>query len=107
MWTVMDSLIDPTTGTVFSWITSDHKMSLILWHSGEVNYRPGDVIVSLSGGISTTRQLKTQSVFHIIGFKPTLWSILLSSLKCPKNNKMYVTCPKNCRINYCGRKVVI
>jgi len=104
MWIVIDSLIDPSTGTVFSWITSTNKMNLILWHSGKIQFLPGDEITTISEGISRASEHNKYTIYHIIPFKPSLWSILISNLKCPKNNKIFSSCPDTCRIEICCYK---
>lgn len=104
MWIVTDSVIDPTTGTIFSWITSENKMNVIIWHSGGIDFTPGETIVSLCGGISTTKAPGIYTIYHTFTYNPTFWSMLLSNLKCPKNNKIYSTCPKTCRVICCSRK---
>lgn len=104
MWIVIDCLMEPSTGTVFSWIISANKMHLILWHSGNVQFLPGDKINNIPGRISTTTVHENQQIFHIIAFKPALWSMLIRNLKCPKNNKIFTVCPEICRIAVCSHK---
>lgn len=104
MWIVIDSLIDPATGTVFSWITSTNKMNLILWHSGKIQFLPGDEIITISEGISRASEHNKYTIYHIIPFKPSLWSILISNLKCPNNNKIFLSCPDTCLIEICCYK---
>jgi len=104
MWIVIDSLIDPSTGTVFSWITSTNKMNLVLWHSGDIHFLPGDEITTINEGICRASEYQKHAIYHIMPFTPSLWSILISSLNCPKNNKIFSNCPNTCRIGLCCYK---
>jgi len=104
MWIVVDSLIDPSTGTVFTWTTSTNKMNMIIWHSEEIQLLPGDKITMSTGGFSKISEQTKHTIYHTTPFRPSFWSLLMSNLNCPKNNKKFVYCPISCYIKSCEYK---
>ncbi len=84
-WTVIDSLISPTTGTAFSCIISCRELKLMLWYKASHLMMPGDEIVTSDLGLFINGQLSKVTMCNIIPFNASLWRTMLAQSDCPGN----------------------
>ena len=90
-WTVIDSLISPTTGTAFSCIVSCRELKLMLWYKASHLMMPGDEIVTSNLGVFINGQISQLTMCNVIPFNATLWRTMLTQSDCPGNAEIKPT----------------
>ncbi|MCT4703110.1 anti-adapter protein IraM [Enterobacteriaceae bacterium H20N1] len=103
-WTVIDSLISPSTGTAFSCIISYRELKLIIWYKSSDFMMPGDEIITSDLGVFINGQISYLTMCNVIPFNASLWRTMLAQSECPGNAEIKPTqCNFNgkCRLKKC------
>ncbi|WP_435952005.1 anti-adapter protein IraM [Dryocola sp. BD626] len=84
-WTVIDSVISPSTGTAFSCIISRRELKLMIWYKSSRLMLPGDEIITSELGLFVNNQARELTICNISPFNASLWRTMMSQSECPGN----------------------
>ena len=102
-WLVIDSLILPRTGTVFSLLTPLYRsMKMIIVYKGNLYLKPGDKVTPADGKyIVINGRYREITLFNTMTYHPQMWELVKNISTCPGNNLVNVplqACPDVCFI---------
>lgn len=84
-WIVIDSLVSPETGTMFSAISSFKNLRLVIWYKSSYLLFPGDIVIPLQNTIEVNNIIQDLHVFKVDIYKLNLWTTLKNNAGCPQN----------------------
>jgi len=103
-WNVIDSLVCPHSGLVFSCLSGLKKLKLTIWYEGEIFMPPGSTIETYQDGILINDQYLPITVYNVTPYNASLWESLRTKAMCPGNNAgKAISCeyPLSCIIKKC------
>lgn len=101
---VMDSLICPLTGTIFSGVITDKNLKLIIWYQGETIIQAGDRLSSSGDTLAVNGRVSDIKILTVFPFNRANWSRLSKRTRCPANNlhkPSSCDCVSTCRFARC------
>lgn len=101
---VMDSLMCPLTGTVFSGVITNKSLKLIIWYQGEKIVQAGDVLTPTGAGLAVNGVISDIAIITVFPFNRANWTLLSRRTGCPANGaRLPSTCyrPDTCRFARC------
>ncbi|ARJ43963.1 hypothetical protein B1H58_19180 [Pantoea alhagi] len=84
-YNVMDSLMCPLTGTVFSGVITRKNLKLIIWYQGETIVQAGDVLSSTGKELLVNGIASDVKIITVFPFNRANWALLSSRTGCPAN----------------------
>ncbi|ELY6244531.1 anti-adapter protein IraM [Cronobacter universalis] len=104
-WRVVDSIVSTNTNSVFTLISSQHNIKLILWYKATYYLSPGDTI-SINGDAMAVNNFPVQlSLYRTLYYNTRFWqTILHSNNHCAGNLQQSVSrCiyRSKCKLLYC------
>lgn len=84
-YNVMDSLMCPLTGTIFSGVITDKNLKLIIWCQGETIIQSGDRLSSAGDKLAVNGVVSDINVLTVFPFNRANWSLLSKRTRCPAN----------------------
>lgn len=103
-YNVIDSLMCPLTGTVFSGVITDKNLKLIIWYQGETIIQSGDRLSSAGDKLAVNGVVSDINILTVFPFNQANWSLLSKRTRCPANdvhNPSGDDCPASCRFARC------
>lgn len=103
-WKVIDSLVSPSTSTIFSCVISAHNLKLVLWYKASLFMEPGDELTTSDLGVFVNNQRSDLSLYNVSPFNAQLWKTIREKSDCPGNQATRpLTCnyPHPCKIERC------
>ncbi|QHM70748.1 anti-adapter protein iraM [Mixta intestinalis] len=104
LYNVMDSLVCPLTGTVFTCAINSENLKLIIWYQGEKVARSGDVLDITENELAINGVTGDIAIITVMPFNRTNWALLSARTGCPANGPVrpVVACPQQqCRFPRC------
>ncbi|MEL4013010.1 hypothetical protein [Dryocola clanedunensis] len=95
-WEVVDSIVNPETGMIFSCILTARELKFIIWHKSTRALLPGDQLVTSNLGFFINGKTARLELCNISPFNVTLWSTLFRQSRCPGNAEVK---PDRCEYN--------
>lgn len=103
-WKVVESVICPHTGLVFTYISGVRNVKLTIWYEGEIFMPPGSNIKTYRDGILINDKFLPITVYNITPYNEKLWESLKSKASCPANttdNPDSCEFPFSCNVKNC------
>lgn len=103
-WIVIDSLVCPQTGTVFSWLSTCRRMKMVILYKGCLYLKPGDEISTAVDGIIVNGHHTAITLYYTAPYNSEVWNLIRDISACPGNKLVKVPlqpCPDKCNINIC------
>lgn len=103
-YNVMDSLMCPLTGTIFSGVITDKNLKLIIWYQGETIIQSGDRLSSAGDKLAVNGVVSDINILTVFPFNRANWSLLSKRTTCPANDVPKPSgydCPAACRFARC------
>lgn len=82
---VMDSLMCPLTGTIFSCVITQKNLKLIIWYQGETVVHAGDVLTTSGEELLINGVPGNIVIISVFPFNRPNWSLLSARTDCPAN----------------------
>ncbi|WP_253377955.1 anti-adapter protein IraM [unidentified bacterial endosymbiont] len=90
-WTVIDTLVCPATGIMFTSIVSVKMLKLVIWYKGSVILRPGATVEPFRDSLAVDGKYVQLTIYNITPFNRQVWEMMRgkmsSSLKSGHNPK--------------------
>ena len=103
-YNVMDSLICPVTGTVFTGVITHKNLKLIVWYQGSTVVRAGDILSTVGKILTVNGVASDISIITVFPFNGGNWSLFTERTKCPANRAVRpAVCSWDgpCRFTHC------
>lgn len=101
---VMDSLMCPLTGTVFTGVITHKNLKLIIWYQGEKIVQAGDKLTPADKGLKVNGLPSDIAIITVFPFNRANWALLSRRTGCPANGtRIPSVCsrPETCRFTRC------
>ncbi|WP_435946362.1 anti-adapter protein IraM [Dryocola sp. BD586] len=103
-WKVIDSLVSPSTGTVFSCVISARNLKLVLWYEATLFLKAGDELTTSDLGFFINGRKNEIALCNVSAFNAQLWKTMREKSECPGNgidHPQTCTNPAPCKIKTC------
>lgn len=103
-YNVMDSIMCPLTGTVFTGVITDKNLKLIIWYQGETIVHSGDILSTVGKGLVVNGEASDIAIITVFPFTPKSWISLSERTGCPANGAVRpAVCARqeSCRFKHC------
>ena len=84
-YNVMDSLVCPLTGTVFTGVITNKNLKLIIWYQGDRVVQAGDILSSSKEGLKINDKASDMTIISVFPFNRANWTLLTQRTACPAN----------------------
>lgn len=84
-WTVIDTVVCPSTGTFFSKIVSENNFPLIIWYSGVDMLDKNGVVTPGLGHVYKDDKPFNLDILKVIPGNERKWHCLKNNMGCPGN----------------------
>lgn len=84
-WKVIDSLVSPSTGTIFSCVISARNLKLVLWYKASLFLKPGDEVTTSNLGVFINGFRHEVSLCNVTAYNAQLWQVMRENFQCPGN----------------------
>ena len=103
-YSVMDSLMCPLTGTVFSGVITNKNLKLIIWYQGETIIQAGDLLSTGGKKLLVNGLHSDITIISVFPFNRENWTLLSKRTGCPANGAFLPSAchrPETCRFARC------
>lgn len=103
-YNVMDSLVCPLTGTIFTGVITNRSLKLIIWYQGEKVVQAGDVLTPQQQQIAINGVASDMAIITVFPFNRENWKLLSRRTLCPANGvekPLACTRQEQCRFAAC------
>ncbi|MFW0882445.1 anti-adapter protein IraM [Cronobacter dublinensis] len=91
-WRVVDSVVSTETNSVFSLISSQQSIKLILWYKATFYLSPGDRLSIRGETIAVNNNAVQLTLYRTTLYNARFWqTIVKSNTHCPGNHQQSVT----------------
>lgn len=86
-WTVIDTVVSPTTGMCFSCICSLKNLKLTIWYQADIFLSSGSIIEPFQDGVLIDHKPYPITVYNVTRYNKELWNAMKTNSLCPGNDE--------------------